>query len=99
MTPDEIKKLARLARLKITDEVIEKYTDINAILQLVKEIMQEKDTSTVEPLCHPLELEQRLRPDIVTESNQRDYLQERASLANYSLYLVPQVIPPNTKNK
>ncbi|HCU04816.1 MAG: hypothetical protein A2X77_05325 [Gammaproteobacteria bacterium GWE2_42_36] len=99
MTPDEIKKLARLARLRITDEETEKYSDINEILQLVKQIMEEKDTSAIEPLCHPLDIEQRIRPDIVTESNERDYLQKNAPLATHGIYLVPQVIPPNDKNE
>ena len=54
--------------------------------------MNQLDTQGVSPLAHPLELTQRLRPDQVTESNQRDALQAIAPQTQEGLYLVPKVI-------
>ena len=54
--------------------------------------MQAVDTRGVTPLAHPLETTQRLRPDTVTESNQRDAYQAIAPATEAGLYLVPKVI-------
>ncbi len=88
----EILKVAHLARLTIEDQDIEKYvSDLNNILDLVTE-MSEIDTTTVEPMSHPLDMTQRLRPDEVTESNQREAFQSIAPQVEDGLYLVPKVI-------
>jgi len=54
--------------------------------------MQSVDTSQVAPMAHPFDATQRLRADIVTETNQRDYLQLNAPATQSGLYLVPKVI-------
>jgi aspartyl-tRNA(Asn)/glutamyl-tRNA(Gln) amidotransferase subunit C len=88
----DIAKMANLARIRIDDkhtpEVAER---INAILAMVDK-MQAVDTSNVEPMANPLDATQRLRQDIVTESNQRESFQAIAPQAEDGLYLVPRVI-------
>ncbi|MEG7168327.1 Asp-tRNA(Asn)/Glu-tRNA(Gln) amidotransferase subunit GatC, partial [Pseudomonas aeruginosa] len=54
--------------------------------------MQAVDTSGVEPLAHPLEATQRLRPDAVTETDHRDAYQTIAPAVEEGMYLVPKVI-------
>jgi aspartyl-tRNA(Asn)/glutamyl-tRNA(Gln) amidotransferase subunit C len=88
----EILKVAHLARLTIEDQDIEKYlSDLNNILDLIAE-MNEADTSEIEPLSHPLDMTQRLRPDEVTETNQRAIFQGIAPQVENGLYVVPKVI-------
>jgi aspartyl-tRNA(Asn)/glutamyl-tRNA(Gln) amidotransferase subunit C len=66
----DVEKIAHLARLGLNDADIPRTTDaLNNILGLVDQ-MQAVDTSGIEPLAHPLEASQRLRPDVVTERNQ-----------------------------
>jgi aspartyl-tRNA(Asn)/glutamyl-tRNA(Gln) amidotransferase subunit C len=88
----EVAKIAHLARLHIseseTDEITNRITDILALIDQ----MQSIDTEGVEPMAHPLDLVQRLRPDVVTETNQREQLQTLAPASEDGLYLVPQVI-------
>jgi aspartyl-tRNA(Asn)/glutamyl-tRNA(Gln) amidotransferase subunit C len=43
-------------------------------------------------MAHPLDQMQRLRPDAVTESDQRDAFQAIAPQTEAGLYLVPKVI-------
>ena len=43
-------------------------------------------------MAHPLDMVQRLRPDSVTETDQRDYLQQNARDTENALYIVPKVI-------
>ena len=50
------------------------------------------DTEDVEPMAHPTDAVQRLRPDEVTEENQREKFQSIAPQAESGLYLVPKVI-------
>ena len=88
----EVEKIAHLARLHISDaeadEVTSRITDILALIDK----MQSVDTTSVEPLAHPLDVKQRLRADQVTESDRRDQLHTLAPEAESGLYLVPKVI-------
>ena len=91
MNDEEIKKIARAARIKIGDEDIDKYRDINDILHFVAQI-DTVDTENIDAMSHPLNISQRLREDTVTEINQRDILQSVAPHVEAGVYLVPQVI-------
>jgi aspartyl-tRNA(Asn)/glutamyl-tRNA(Gln) amidotransferase subunit C len=88
----DVEKIAHLARLGLNEAELPRITDaLNSILGLVDQ-MQAVDTSGIEPLAHPLEATQRLRPDQVTESNQRERYQAVAPSTENGLYLVPKVI-------
>ncbi len=50
------------------------------------------NTTGVTPMAHPLERAQRLRPDVVTETDRHDLYQNNAPLVERDLYLVPLVI-------
>ncbi|HAR89597.1 MAG TPA: Asp-tRNA(Asn)/Glu-tRNA(Gln) amidotransferase GatCAB subunit C [Gammaproteobacteria bacterium] len=88
----EVEKVAQLARLHMSesdvDEVAARITDILALIDQ----MQSVDTESVEPLAHPLDMTQRLRPDAATEPNRRDELQQLAPETEDGLFLVPKVI-------
>jgi aspartyl-tRNA(Asn)/glutamyl-tRNA(Gln) amidotransferase subunit C len=89
---DQVYKIAWLARLAIDAEKAAAYArDLNGILDFVEE-MSAVDTSEVAPMAHPLDQAQRLRPDIVTETDQRELFQTCAPLVEAGLYLVPKVI-------
>ncbi|HBC02128.1 Asp-tRNA(Asn)/Glu-tRNA(Gln) amidotransferase subunit GatC [Stutzerimonas kunmingensis] len=88
----EVEKIAHLARLGLSEADLPRTTEtLNNILGLIDR-MQAVDTTGIEPLAHPLETTQRLRPDAVTESNQRDAYQAIAPAVEEGLYLVPRVI-------
>ncbi len=88
----DIEKVANLARIAISEADIEETTDrINRILQLVDQL-QAADTANVEPMAHPMDAVQRLRPDTVTEPDRREEFQKIAPAAADGLYLVPKVI-------
>jgi aspartyl-tRNA(Asn)/glutamyl-tRNA(Gln) amidotransferase subunit C len=90
--PIEVKKIAHLARLAISEADIPVYVrNLSAILQLVEQ-MNVVDTSGVEPMAHPLDIAQRLRPDVVSETDQREHFQAIAPQTEAGLYLVPAVI-------
>ncbi len=88
----DVEKIAHLARLQIDEAAIPEYTqNLSNILDLVDQ-MQAVDTAAVEPMAHPLDAVLRLREDQVTETNQREQLQQNAPAVEDGLFLVPKVI-------
>lgn len=89
---DQVRKIARLARLQIDDGQIAEYqTNLTNILDLVDQLSA-ADTDGVDPMAHPLDAVQRLRADVVTEENQRDTFQKIAPATEQGHYLVPRVV-------
>lgn len=92
LTPEDVKKIAHLARLNLSENDIAVYTpQLSHILQFIEQ-MNQTDTSNIEPISHSLEVSQRLRADKVTEENLRDKFQDIAPQVEAGLYLVHKVI-------
>ena len=93
LTQSDIKRIARLARIAVTDAQTETVRgELEGIFKLI-ETMQAVDTRGVEPMSHSqAAMVQRLRPDQVTETDQRELLQSIAPQVEAGLYLVPKVI-------
>jgi len=98
LTHADVRKVARLARLAMSDQEIETArTQLAGIFELIAE-MQAVDTTGITPMSHAQDVSQRLREDVVTEANQRELFQSLAPKYKGSpqveagLYLVPQVI-------
>lgn len=88
----QVESVAQLARLKIEEAEMPDYLNsLNSILDLVDK-MQAVDTTGIEPLANPLDAAQRLRADVVTETNKREQLQANAPATEDGLFLVPKVI-------
>lgn len=92
MEAAEIQKIARLAKLEITQETLEQTaSSITDVLALVDQL-QAADTGDALPMAHPLDAEQILREDKVTETDNRDHYQACAPSTEDGLFLVPKVI-------
>jgi len=89
---DQVGQIATLARLNLRPEEHAELVDkLSRIVDFVDHLSA-ADTSGVIPMAHPLDVTQRLRPDVVTETNQRDDYQQNAPSVTEGLYLVPKVI-------
>lgn len=92
VTPADIEKVAKLARIRIeADDLPELTTRLGNILAMVDKL-QAVDTRDVAPMSNPFDATQRLRADVVTETNQRDSLLAIAPKTEQGLFLVPKVI-------
>ena len=92
LTADQIRQVAHLARLELKPELVEKYArELSNILDMVGQLVR-SDTSGTEPMAHPLDMSQRLRPDAVSEPNKREEFQAHAPAVKHGLYIVPKVI-------
>ena len=92
ITNKDVRKVARLARLAMSETEIETArAQLSGIFDLIAE-MQAVDTNGIEPMSHAHDVSQRLREDVITETNQRELFQSIAPQIEAGLYLVPQVI-------
>lgn len=88
----DIKRIAHLARIEVSDTEAETtLTKLTGILGLIEQ-MQAVDTKGIVPMSHSQDVTQRLREDVVTETNQRELFQSIAPAVKEGLYLVPKVI-------
>jgi aspartyl-tRNA(Asn)/glutamyl-tRNA(Gln) amidotransferase subunit C len=92
LTTDEVKKIAHLARLGIDESDVASYAkDLSSVLDLMTR-MSDLNTEGVMPMAHPLDQTQRVRPDNITEQDNREKFQAIAPQVEAGLYLVPKVI-------
>lgn len=96
LTPDQLQRIALLARIAVSPEEARGVTDrLNQVLGLIDQL-QAVDTRGIEPMSHALDaqlaVQQRLRPDAVTEPDRRAEYQAAAPAVDGGLYLVPKVI-------
>ena len=88
----ELKKIASLAYIETDEKSAHQLAeDVNAIMNFMEKL-REVDTTNIEPLLHPLKLNQRLRIDEVKETSVTNALKNIAPLFKDDLYLVPKVI-------
>jgi aspartyl-tRNA(Asn)/glutamyl-tRNA(Gln) amidotransferase subunit C len=88
----DIKRIAHLARIEVSDaEADATLSKLTGILGLIEQ-MQKVDTTGIVPMSHSQDVTQRLRDDVVTETNQRELFQSIAPAVEGGLYLVPKVI-------
>ena len=93
LTRTQVEGIAHLARLEITEAQMPVYVDsLSRIIDFVEQLSAAQ-TAGVEPMAHPLaDQVQRLRPDAVAETDQREKYQRNAASVAAGLYLVPKVI-------
>ncbi len=89
---EQVRKVAKLARLALTDAEIEEFTgQLGAILQYVEK-MNELDTTEVEPLAHCLPIHNVFRADEVQESLGTEKTLANAPDRDGSFFRVPKIL-------
>jgi aspartyl-tRNA(Asn)/glutamyl-tRNA(Gln) amidotransferase subunit C len=92
LTQDDVKRIASLARIEIDDAQAQAaQAQLNSIFDLIA-TMQAVDTRGIAPMAHAQEVYQRLRDDVVTESDRHAAFQAIAPAVENGLYLVPRVV-------
>ncbi len=92
LTSDDISRLGELARIRLDDaehaHMLAQLDDIFGIIEKLRAV----DTTGVEPMTHAGHVGQRLRDDVVSESDHRTENQRSAPSVADGLYLVPRVV-------
>ncbi len=92
ISPEDVEKVALLARLSIAQSELPEVTErFGRVLELVNEL-NTIDTAGVAPMSNPHDMVQRLRPDVVVGGNEREALMASAPAQDQGYFLVPKVI-------
>ena len=92
VTEEVVRNIAELVQLRVDDADLEQLAEGMRNILALADQMQAINTEGVEPVSNPLDASQRLRPDAVTEENQRELFQSLAPATEAGLYLVPRVV-------
>lgn len=89
---DDVRYVANLARLNVTDNEAEKLTsEMESIINFAN-MLSELDTESVAPTNHAMKVENVFREDIVGESYNREDILKNAPSQDSGCYSVPKVV-------
>lgn len=87
-----VKRVARLARLKVKDEDVPQLAgELNAILGFIEQL-NEVDVSNVEPLTSVVTMKMKMRPDEVTDGHYPQKIVVNAPAQEDDFFMVPKVV-------
>ena len=87
-----VKKIGRLARIRIEESEVGKYQDeLNAILGFVEQL-GEIDVSGVEPMTSVTPMTLRRRDDKITDGGYATEIVANAPLSEDNFFMVPKVV-------
>jgi len=93
ITADEVRELALLARLRMSDQEVTAMTDnLGAILDYV-DALRALDTAAVEPMTHAVPFDCPTRPDEVKPSLSLDEALANAPRRDGDFFQVPRIVP------
>lgn len=92
LSSDDVQKVARLARLRLTDQELHQFRgQLGAILDYV-DLLNELNTDDVEPMAHAADLANVFRADEPRPSLSRAEALQNAPKADGKYFLVPQIL-------
>lgn len=92
MTTVDIHKIATLSKIKLDDNQEKSLLDaLNKTFSMIEK-MNDVNTDNIQPLAHPLDIQQRLREDIPSTDNEKAYLQQHAPKYENGFILVNEVL-------
>ncbi|MBI1309966.1 Asp-tRNA(Asn)/Glu-tRNA(Gln) amidotransferase subunit GatC [bacterium] len=92
LSNEDVRKVASLARLKLSDAEIEHFAQqLGGVLQYVH-VLDELDVSDIEPMAHAVDISNVLRDDETTPSLPREDALANAPKTDGRYFLVPQIL-------
>ncbi|MGV3551850.1 Asp-tRNA(Asn)/Glu-tRNA(Gln) amidotransferase subunit GatC [Rhizobium sp.] len=87
-----VKRVARLARLAVTeDEAVKMTGELNGILGFIEQL-SEVDVTGVEPMTSVIPMAMRMRNDEVNDGNMADRIVANAPMTEMNFFEVPKVV-------
>lgn len=92
LSASDVRRVAVLARLQLSDEEVAGFaTQLGDVLSYV-ELLQELDTTGVEPMVHAIELTNVLREDTPRPSLPVEQAMQNAPQSDGATFLVPPIL-------
>ena len=89
---DTVRRIARLARIKISDEeAAGLQSELSGILDWVEQL-SEVDTDDVEPMTRVVPIELKQREDVVNDGDKADAVVGNAPQTQDHFFVVPKVV-------
>ena len=89
---DDVVHVARLARLDLTEDEVDRFTEqLGAVLEHAADVAA-LDTAGVPPTAHPLPLVNVLRDDVAGPSLDRDEVLSQAPATEDGRFRVPRIL-------
>lgn len=90
LTRDEVARVAQLARLKLSDAELDRFTSqLGQVLEYV-DLLGEVETENVEPMAHAADVSNVFRDDVVEDALPRDEAMANAPKSDGEYFLVPR---------
>lgn len=87
-----VRRVARLARIKVTNDEAERMTnELNSILGFVEQL-NEVNVEGVEPMTSVVSVKMRRRQDVVTDGEIAAEVTANAPLSEDNFFMVPKVV-------
>jgi aspartyl-tRNA(Asn)/glutamyl-tRNA(Gln) amidotransferase subunit C len=87
-----VKRVARLARIKVKEEDVPRLgEELNVILAFVEQL-NEVDVSKVEPMTSAVAMAMRMRDDVVTDGHYAKDVTGSAPTSEDNFFMVPKVV-------
>ena len=88
----DVEHVALLSRLELSETELDKFTgQLDAILEYI-DVLNQVDTSAVEPMAHVLEIRNVMRADEVQPSLPREAALQNAPEAEDGFFKVPKIV-------
>ncbi len=88
----DVEHVALLSRLELSENELDKFTgQLDAILEYI-DVLNQVDTSAVEPMAHVLEIRNVMRADEVQPSLPREAALQNAPDAEDGFFKVPKIV-------
>ena len=92
ISPEEVTKVARLARLDLTQDKVEQYAaQLGGILGYMDKLA-ELNTTDVEPMYTPVDHVSVLRDDVVKKDCTREDILKNAPDTDGAFFIVPRIV-------
>ncbi|MAN46021.1 MAG: Asp-tRNA(Asn)/Glu-tRNA(Gln) amidotransferase subunit GatC [Alphaproteobacteria bacterium] len=92
VTKDDVRKVARLSRIAVTEEHVEELTgELNGIMGWIDQL-NEVDVDGVEPMTSVVETKLPMREDVVTDGNIQDQVLANAPRSEDGFFVVPKAV-------
>lgn len=91
ISTDDVKHVAKLARLELTEDQINKYSkQLGDILKYVEQ-MNEVDTTGIEPMPHAIPVYNVMREDVVKYEQTKEEMMANAPYEEDGFFRVPKI--------
>ena len=92
ITKETVRKVAGLARLKLNEEELERFTpQVAGIVKWVA-MLDEVNTDNVAPLANVVNIDLKLRPDAITDGGCQPEILANAPESVEGFFVVPKVV-------